>query len=105
MWVAYTGDVLTPTSLMFSLETSSSLGRTLSTSSSSLYMSQLSLSSSIFDSCLIIGEEEEAEEEEEEEELTFEASEISTELSLLSLPIPSVSCCCLRLNLILILLS
>ena len=97
-----------PTGLIFSSETSSSLGRTLSTPSSSSYMSQSSLSSSIFDSRSIIGEEEEEEpeaEEEEEEELIFGGSEISTEPSLLSLPIPSVSHYCSRFNLILILLS
>ena len=93
---------------MFSLETLSSFGRTLLTPSSSSYMSQSSLSSSIFDLHLIIGEEEEEEpevEEEEEEEFIFRGSEISTELSLLSLPIPSVSHYCSRFNLILILLS
>ncbi|KAF9557793.1 hypothetical protein CPC08DRAFT_764341 [Agrocybe pediades] len=69
-------DVATPTSLDFSSETSSSLGRTLSTYSTASRISQSSLSSSIFDSGSEI--------EELEEIAPSEIIEVSTEPSLLS---------------------
>ncbi|CAA7269900.1 unnamed protein product [Cyclocybe aegerita] len=85
-------DVETPTSLMFSSESSSSLGRTLSTYSSSSYVSQSSLSSSIFGS----GSEIDWEEPQPPPELEPEPkpdvdlrSEPSTVPTLLSTPRPS----------------
>ena len=80
-------DVATPTSISLSSDSSSSLGRTISTYSSSSFVSQSSLSSSVFDSRSLQFEDLEAEPElQTESELS-----ISTETSISLLPSSAVS--------------